>query len=194
MLDNDSLITFMLDGVLRPSYPDNIENVFLRSFVKNIVRLDVSEKELDSAQCWSSYDIEERSACINILTEHNFISVRFNFKNLAKDWRIRHYTGKNLSRHIGEKVPRYINVSLYIGECESLSENEMPDETSVTFSEIKSWLSQCINTSGTEHRPQLNKLLSLMEQAASHPFLKHVLIKLCDFLTKLVPLKIKRLF
>lgn len=42
MLNNDDLITFMLDSVVRPSYPHNIENVFMRLFVKNIVRLDVS--------------------------------------------------------------------------------------------------------------------------------------------------------
>ena len=101
-------------------------------------------------------------------------------------------------------MPFYVNVSRYIGGCESLSENEIPDETSVTFSEIKSWLSQCINVSdsisNTEYRQQLqlNKLLSLMEQSALHPFLKHLLIKIDDFiagvLNKVIPSKIKRLF
>ena len=122
MLNNDWLITYALNEVLRPSYSNNMGSTFLGLFVKNIVRLNIPEIELDWAALWSSYNSAERSSYIRIWTEHNFISMRFSFKNLAKDWRVRHY--------IGENVPHYFR------ECESLSENEMSDETSVTFSDI----------------------------------------------------------
>ena len=168
MLNNDCLITWVLAEVLCPSYSNNMGSTFLGLFVKNIVRLNIPEIELDWADIRASYNSAERSSHIRIFTEHNFISLRFSFKNLVKDWRVRHY--------IGENVPHYI------GESESLSENEMSDETSVTFSDIKSWLSQCINISETiEDYLQLNELLSVMEQSAPHPFLKHILIKLDDF-------------
>ena len=168
MLNKDCLITWVLDEVLRPSYSNNMGSTFLGLFVKNIVRLNIPEIELDWADLRASYNSAERSSHIRIFTEHNFISLRFSFKNLVKDWRVRHY--------IGENVPHYI------GESESLSENEMSDETSVTFSDIKSWLSQCINISETiEDYLQLNELLSLMEQSASHPFVKNLLINIDDF-------------
>ena len=84
MLDNDILITYMLlDDVLSPSGSHNLGSVFLGLFVKNVAGLDIPETELDSAELWSSYNNRDRSADINILTEHNFISLRFTFKNLA---------------------------------------------------------------------------------------------------------------
>ena len=168
MLNNDYLITYMLlDNVLQPSYSNNLGGTFLELFVKNVAGLDVPEIELDWAELGFSYNIRKRSSCIRILTEHNFISLRLNFKNINKDWRVCHY--------IGERMPQCI------AECVSLSEDEMFNEKKVPFSEIKNWLSQCINTPRAENCSQLNELLSLLEQSASHPFVKNLLINIDDF-------------
>ncbi len=148
MLNNDMLIKIMqLETFL------SRRKVFRRLFVKNIVRLDVPEKELDTANVLSFHNKKDRAASINILTEHDFISLRFGFSDMAENWRISHYR-------------RGLRSEWY----------ELLYERNVTFSEIKGWFSQCINTPEAGNHFSLRTLLSQI--------MKHVLIKLGGFFSR----------
>ena len=163
MIDNDMLITHMLFEVLQPYGPRKRGGVFLRLMVKNVMRLDIPEKELDAANVLSSYSKNDRSAEVNILTEHNAVSLRFSFKNLAKDWRFYNYS-KGLKP----------------------DGDNLLEERNVTFSEIKNWLLQCKSIPGEINYLCVDLLLSLMEKSASHPFVKHLLIKLDGFFSGVI--------
>lgn len=158
MIDNDMLITHMLFEVLQPYGHRKRGGVFLRLLVKNVMRLNIPATELESACVNSSYSRKDRSTGINILTEHNYISLRFSFRDIAKDWRISHHS-------------KVINSAWY----------KLLHEKNVTFSEIKNWLLDCKSDPENGNYLLLLWLLLLMEESASHPFVKHILIKLCDF-------------
>lgn len=166
MLDNDRRITHILFTILQPCCNRCRGRFFLRLLVKNVMRLNIPETEIESANVSLPYRRTDRSAGINILTEHDYISLRFSFRDLTKDWRMSHYR-------------RVINSDCY----------KLLDERNVTFFKIKDWLLDCKRNPENGNYFLVLWLHSLMEISASHPVVKHILIKLCDLIS-CVPAKV----
>lgn len=175
MLDNDRQIIKLLFTILQSYCNRRRGRFFLRLLVKNVMRLNIPATEIESANVSSSYSRKDRSAVINILTEYDYISLCFSFRDIAKDWRMSHYS-KLINSDWSDWSDWY----------------ELLDERNVTFFKIKDWLLDCKSDPENGNYFLILWLLSLMETSASHPFVKHILIKLYDLFSCIPALNWRR--
>ena len=171
MADNDVSICWRLSDLLEPSGYLRCGDFFLRLFVKNVLKFDIPENELSAANV--AFSVAKRVADINILMEHDFISLHFSLREIAKDWRARHYRVEH-------------EIYVYFNHCDDFSllkDDEILDEINITFPDVKNWLLQCINSPEAPNCSEPREFLELIEKSASrNVFINDLLIAFDDVL------------
>ncbi|MBQ3346176.1 MAG: hypothetical protein IJG51_10975 [Synergistaceae bacterium] len=170
MAYKDVSTCWRLKDLLDPSSYLCCGDFFLRPFVKNVLKFDIPENKLSAAKVSFRYSYAKRAADINILMEHDFISLHFSLREIAKDWLARHYRVEH-------------ETYVYLNHFDLLKDDELLDEINITFLDVKNWLLQCINSPEAKHCSEPREFLELIEKSASsNVFINDLLIAFDDVL------------